>query len=194
MSSPRRWTGGATPLWSVTPPPPKVKKYDRLKIATGKGETLVIVSSGLQACLTHFVDKRTVPCTGEQDTCWLDHRDVGKPRYAGWLAVQIPNAGRVYLLSLTPVAVSVEPRLQEKDRVLRGLTIRVWRSGNNERTEMHCKLQLDVPRVVELPVEPDLRYCIERMWAAEDRVAREAFKGKGLYGRAFAANGNNESK
>jgi len=169
MSAPRRWTGGTAPRWSATPPTPRVKKYERLKIFVAAGETVVVVSSKLEECLTHFVDSRTVPCTGEQGKCWLDHCLVGNPRYAGWLAVKLPTASKVYLLSLTPVAVAIEPRLREPDRDLRGLTLRVWRLGNSERTELHAALKLEVPRVADLPQEPDLRFCLERMWGAKDR-------------------------
>jgi hypothetical protein len=187
MSAPRRWTGGPAPQWSATPPPPKVKKFERLKILTGKGETLVIVSNRLEETLTHFVDSRTVPCTGEQGVCWLDHRDVGNGRYAGWLAVKFSNASKVWLVSLTPVAVATEKRLRDPNLDLRGLTIRLSRSGNHERTEMHARLLMDLPRVDVEVDPPDLRYCVERMWAAEDRPPFKPSAGKGIFGRALAA-------
>lgn len=187
MSGKIRWTGGPAPLWSCTPPPPRVKKYERFKVDPGPGQQLVIVSGHLEETRTHFVDQRTVPCTGDDGTCWVDHRAVGNPRYCGWLAVKLPRVSRVYLLSLTPVAVAIEPRVRDASRDLAGLTLKVWRVGNHDRSEMHAALQLDVPRVAELPPTPDIRFCLERMWAAEDRPVSKARPVAGRMQRAFAA-------
>jgi len=169
MSDPRRWTGGVQPLWSVTPPPPRVRKYDRLKIWPGPGETVVIVSNKLDETLTHFVDGRSQPCTHQPGPCIYDHALVGVPRYEGWLAVLTPKNRKVHLLSLTAVAVAVEPRLRDACLDLRGLVLQVWRINESIRGEMHAKLNSDLARVQELPPVPDVRFCVERMWAANDR-------------------------
>lgn len=184
MSGVRRWTGGPAPLWSCPPPPPRVKKYERLLIGPGPGQSLVIVSSALEETRTHFVDRRTVPCTGDQGQCWLDHAQVGKPRYSGWLAVKFPTIRRVYLLPLTPVAVAKEPRLRDRAFDLAGLTLKVSREGNHDRSEMTAGLLLDVPRVTDLPQCPDVRFCLQRMWAAEDRPADKQRAAEGLIARA----------
>jgi hypothetical protein len=187
MSSPRRWTGGVAPLWSVTPPPPRVKKYERLPILPGPGVSVVIVSSRIEETRTHYVDSRTVPCTGDDDQCWLDHRQVGNPRYCGWLAVALPKFTKVWLLSLTKVTVAVESRLRNEALDLRGLTIKVWRTGNHERSELHAALQLDTPRAEKVPECPDVRFCVERMLAGADRAKTPEGKGLGVFGRAFSA-------
>lgn len=187
MSSPRRWTGGVAPLWSVSPPPPKVKKYERLRILPGPALSVIVVSPRIEETRTHFVDLRTAPCTGADGQCWLDHRVVGNPRYCGWLAVKLSTSSKVWLLSFTPVSVSVEPRLRDAAHDLAGLTLKVWRVGNSERSEMQAKLMLDVPRVENLPECPDVRFCVERMWAGQGAPKQPGGSGSGPMSRAFAA-------
>ena len=187
MSGKLRWTGGPAPLWSCPPPPPRVKKYDRLKIGVGPATEVVIVSSRLEETRTHYVDARTVPCTGDVETCWVDHRDHGAPRYSAWLAVKFPKINPVWLLSLTPVAIAIEPRLRQQDLDLAGLTLKVWRIGGHERSEMHALLLVDGQRVPNLPTAPDIRFCLQRMWAAEDRPARMRSANPGPVQRAAVA-------
>lgn len=169
MSDPRRWTGGVAPLWSVTPPPPRVRKYDRLKIWPGPGETVVIVSNRLEETLSHYVDGRSQPCTHAPGPCSYDHALVGAPRYEAWLAVLIGSTRKVNLLCLTGVAIATESRLRQPGFDLRGLTLQVWRITSSIRGEMHARLKMDIPRVEQLPPVPDVRFCVERMWAANDR-------------------------
>lgn len=187
MSTLRRWTGGPAPLWSCTPPPPRVRKYEVLKVLPGKATELVIVSSALVETRTHQVDRRTQPCTGEQGQCWVDHSHVGSPRYGAWLAVKYPNLIRVWLVRLTAIAVGTEPRLRDKALDLAGLTLRVWRLGNTEWTEMNAKLLTELPRATVLPECPDVRFCLTRMWSADDRSTPIGRAEQGLFQRAHAA-------
>jgi hypothetical protein len=169
VNTPKRWDGRARPRWDYLPPAPKVRKYDRVRVLPGKPQRYVIVSTCVEEIGTHFVDLRTVPCTGEQGACWLDHSQVGKPRYTAWLAVKSLPTHRVYLLPLTAVAVSVEPRLRDSSLNLRGITISVWRTGLTERSEMHAKLHAEIERVDVTSECPDVRFCVERLLEASDR-------------------------
>jgi len=189
MSAKRRWTGGPAPLWSCPPPPPRVRKYPRLKILPGPATELVIVCSRLEETRTHHVDGRTAPCTGEQGVCWVDHAEVGGPRYCGWLAVKYRQLEAVHLLPLTPVAVAVEPRLRDHAIDLRGLTLKVWRKGIHERSEMNAVLLVDVERAIRLPEPPDIRFAVQRMWEAEDRPKSTQRSAAGIIARALAAQG-----
>lgn len=189
MSGKRRWTGGPAPLWSCPPPPPRVRKYPRLKILPGPATELVIVSSRLEETRTHHIDGRTAPCTGEQGQCWVDHAECGGPRYVAWLAVKFGALEAVHLLPLTPIAVAVEPRLRDAGVDLRGLVLKVWRKGNHERSEMNARLLVDGERVLSLPECPDVRFAVRRMWEADDRPKSGQRATAGILQRAMMAQG-----
>lgn len=159
------------PTWGVSPPPPKIRKYDRIRIVNSTPVKLVIVSNHLEELNTHFHERRTVPCTEGAGACWLDHQLVGKPRYGAWLAVCYPNSLKTCLLRLTACALAVEARLRDKCLILRGLELEVWRQGNHEKEEMQCRLYVDRPRAEKLPNPIDVRYAVERMLDADDRAA-----------------------
>jgi len=169
MSEVRRFPSGCAPVWGATPPPPRVRKYERMHVYDTKVTRVVILSAGLVETFTHYCDKRTTFCTGPQAGCWLDHAVVGKPRYHGFLAVQAEKLPITQLLDLTAVAVSVEPRLRILAGDLRGRFLEVWRLRNFERAEMHCRLVDDVPRRQDLHPCPDVAFLVERMIRAEDR-------------------------
>jgi hypothetical protein len=187
MATPVRWTRQCAPVWGEPPPPPKIRKYERLQIYPGKNPPLIIVSASLHELRTHFVDKRTVPCTEGSGKCWLDHTVVGKARYGGWLAVRHPSSPKTVLLCLTPVAVAVEPRLREMVGQLRGLTLHVWRLGDNLRSEMNARLDLGVHRLEDLAPEPDVRFMVERMMAADDRPDKKNREKYGAFSQATGA-------
>lgn len=169
MSEVRRFPPGCAPIWGASPPPPRVRKYERLHVYDTKVTRVVILSAALVETFTHFADKRTTFCTGPQSGCWLDHAVVGKPRYHGFLAVQHEQLPITQLLDLTSVAVNVEPKLRAWAGDLRGRFVDVWRLRNFERAEMHCRLVEDVPRRGELHPCPDVAFLVERMIRAEDR-------------------------
>jgi hypothetical protein len=169
LKNPIRHQGHLAPIWGEPPPPPKVRKYERFLVYPGKQPPIIIVSSELHELKTHYVDGRTVLCTQHDGPCWLDHKIVGNFRYGGWLAIRHPSSPKSCLLCLTPVAVTLEPRLRDMRGDLRGLTLHVWREGNHIRSEMQARLLLDVPRVQELAPEPDVKFAVMRMLQAADR-------------------------
>lgn len=188
MPTTRERAYGVKPCWGATPPPPKVRKYERIRIVNSTPVKLVIVSSQLEELHTHYHERRTVPCTEGAGPCWLDHQLVGKSRYGAWLAVCYPGSIKACLLRLTGCALAVEPRLRDKQLNLRGMTLEVWRQGNHEKEEMQARLLVKEPLAEKLSNPIDVRYAVERMLDADDR--QQPYKGKrerGLYASAFAA-------
>jgi hypothetical protein len=169
MHTPRRWQRQAAPLWDATPPPPRVKKYETLRVTSSTPLDLLIVNDRLEETWTHYVDSRTTFCSGPRSGCWLPHEGTGKPRYGAWLAVQTAKVNVTYLLRLTAVAVTTDDRLRQLAGQLRGMQLRVWRIHNYESAEMHCKLMVDAARIEPKLPSPDVRYCVERMIEADDR-------------------------
>jgi hypothetical protein len=169
MSEPRRWHGQAAPIWGATPPPPRVRKYERLRVIACKPLDLFILNEQLEETWTHFVDDRTVFCTGPHEGCWLDHSTTGNARYGAWLAVQPFGSRDAFLLRLTGTAVTIELRLRELKGHLRGQHLQVWRKHGTEKSEMQCRL-MPTPQMPDwLHNAIDVRYCVERMVKADDR-------------------------
>jgi hypothetical protein len=169
-----------------------VRKYERLKVHPGKALDLVILSEQLESLKTHHVDNRTVPCTLDSGKCWLDHALVGKERYGGWLAVKHPLSQTPYLVCLTAVAVAIEPRLKEFKDQLRGLTLKLWRIGNHDRSEMNARLFPELGRATDLQPCPDVRYLVERMMLGDDRHDGANARKYGTMSTAFRALGGTE--
>jgi hypothetical protein len=165
-----RWQRQAAPIWDAQPPPPRTRKYELLRVVGTAPVEVVILNNQLEETWTHYVDRRTVFCTGPHADCWLNHAEVGRPRYGAWLAVRELRNRKTQLLRLTSVAVSVEPRLRSIRGYLRGQKLQVWRVGGYEGSEMHCRLVDDVVEPAVLLPSPDVRFCVERMLAADDRA------------------------
>lgn len=170
MTAPRRWHGQAAPVWTASPPPPRVRKYERLRVIGSTPMDLYILSAQLDQTWTHYTDDRTVFCTGPDTGCVFDHSTTGNARYGAWLAVQPFKTNDTYLLRLTSVAVTIEPRLLTLQGHLRGQHLRVWRKHGHEKSEMQCRL-MPTPLAPDfLRPEIDVRFCVERMISADDRA------------------------
>ena len=185
MPSIRRFPSGCAPVWGATPPPPRVRKYDRLHVYDTKIVRVVILSDRLAETWTHYVDKRTTFCTGPHGGCWIDHAAVGKPRYHAFLAVQLPQLPVTQLLDLTSTAVHCEAKLRLLDGDLRGRCLEVWRLRNYERAEMNCRLVEKEPRRTDLHPCPDVAFLVERMIRAEDRADDRNKASRGHWARAM---------
>lgn len=170
MSDRVRWQRQTAPIWGAVPPPPRLRKYPLVEVVGTQATELVIISDHLEETWTHFVDGRTVFCSGPEKGCWLDHALCGKPRYGAWLAVLLKKIRVTHLVRLTSVAVAVEPRLRERRGQLRGLALDVWRIGAFKGSEMNAKIGELVPEALLLPPPPDVRFCVERMLEAKDRA------------------------
>lgn len=187
MDHARKSARGPAPCWGATPPPPRVRKYDRLNVVNSTVLKLIVVSNQLEELNTHFWERRTVACTEGKEPCRYDHQLTGKPRYGAWLAVAHPGLLKTCLLRLTAVAVGVEPRLRDRRIDLRGMYLEVWRVGSHEQTEMHARLLADVPRAERVPPVIDVRFAVERMLEAESRPEGAKNRNTGMMQRAFAA-------
>src|SRR5947209_18105429 len=108
MQSPR--ARGPAAVWDVPLPEQRVRKWDQRYVVNREGEDVVILSDRVETLCTHFWQGRTRVCSQTPETpCWLDHRETGAPRFAGWIAVSYPGRKKVWLLRLTEVALRHEP-------------------------------------------------------------------------------------
>jgi hypothetical protein len=170
-----------------------MRKYELLHVPNTKIVAVRIVNSRLEEIGTHFVDRRTVPCTGPDGACQFDHRLVGGPRYGGWLSVVFDGKRKTHLLRLTAVAVATEARLRDPKLDLRGLLLNVWRLEGFERSEMQARLFPVDRKVDDLPPAIDLRQAVERMLGAEDRPPEKPAASRGYFGRSADAQKGGQS-
>jgi hypothetical protein len=170
MSEQVRWSRAKRARWGVAPPLLATPYWSRFTVESADAELFIILSHHVEETATHFIDGRTVGCTGEQGVCWIDHVLHGGGRYECWLAVFSPKFKRNYIINLTKVAVAQEPRLRLADEDLRGLTLSVSRRYHGRRAPMRCNLRGDPRHAGNLDPAPDLRVLVERLWAAEDRA------------------------
>jgi hypothetical protein len=176
MSTPRRWRAQSAHIWDRTPHSPRTIHYERIVPLSRERLHVTILNEQLEETWTHFIDGRTVFCTGTIDPvtgqvrdCWLAHQETGRERYGGWLAVLLRGSYKPHLLRLTSVAVSVEARLRQSRGLLRGRHLEVWRLYDSKGAPMHCRLLDQVTDPAELVPPPDVRYQVAHMIAAEDR-------------------------
>jgi hypothetical protein len=163
---------GPAPVWDVPLPVQRPRKYDQLYVVNKSGHDVLIVSSSVLTTQTHFWRGRTHFCSERPDKpCDLDHRETGRPRFAGWIAVVFPGQKKIYALRLTEAVFRHEPRLLTLQGSLRGRLLHVWREGETEWSEMFADLAQDAP-VESLPADPDLRFAIGHMVFADDRSDR----------------------
>jgi hypothetical protein len=175
---------GPAPVWDVPLPVQQARKYDQLYVVDKDGHDVLIVSSRVLTTQTHWWRGRTHFCSERADKpCDLDHRETGRPRFAGWIACCFPGHKKVFMLRLTEAAFRHEPRLLGLEGHLRGRLLRVWREAPFEWCEMFADLSPAAP-VESLPAEPDLRLAIAHMVYADDRHDRQAKNNEGPFKRA----------
>lgn len=187
--------GSARPcaVRAVSVPRPRCKKWPVIDVPDKVPIRLQIVNAQAFDTFTHWAGK-TVACTApDADRCWLDHKEVGAPRYYLFVACVELGLEKVHLCRLTMKAVDEEPRLRDEDLDLRGLELHAWREWNYDHSEMHARLFVHGPRRVELPPEIDLEFAVNRLLQAPRRnVSGEPAK-PGPMARALAATKRRES-
>lgn len=164
------------PNWVTAPPPRRFRRIPQVRVVSKEPMEFIIVSDQLTELDTHFVDGRTVYCTGDVNTCPHSHAVHGDRRYYAWLAVQRDERGELLLLRLTGPAVDAEPALRTPGESLRGKRLHVWRVKGWEGSEMRCYLLPEAPLDCRLREAPDMRAYVRHMIEATDRPAhrREA--------------------
>lgn len=159
------------PNWVTSPPARRFRRLPQLRVVSKEPLEVIIVSDGLTELDTHFVDGRTVYCTGDVNTCPHPHATHGDRRYYAWLAVQLDERSDLHLLRLTGPAVEAEPALRSPGQSLRGLRLHVWRTKGWEGSEMRCYLLPEVALDCRLCEAPDMRSYVRHLIEADNRPA-----------------------
>lgn len=150
-------------------PRPKRPCYDHLRIEPEKEYKLILLSQRLTCVLVHAVEGRTLPCTGDRETCWLSHAEYGT-RWQAWaFAIEDFKPSRLRMVTLTPVTVDMEPRLLDQGEDLRGRRLTLRRADRRIRSRLCGSVDWISKAPYKLPLAPDLLDQLGVLWAAPDR-------------------------
>lgn len=137
---------------------------------SGETLTLICVSQRVEGVWLHWIDGRTIPCTGADDGCpYHDRPREGELRWKGYFpAVKSVGAGLVYG-EITEEAWKGAPLLRQLSDAnqLRGVRIAMARLRGGERRPVRVGLPFAdqvIPRIVLLPECPDVRAALAVLW------------------------------
>ena len=122
-------------------PPRSLPVGKIVQVNPGTPQGYWILSPRHVGVVTHFIDRRTMPCTATQidgSDCHVDHAQTSC-RWQGWLAVQKQGMPEAWFLSLTAAAYRRCLDLQDGSD-LRGKYIKVGRIGERRLSQMYCKI------------------------------------------------------
>jgi hypothetical protein len=144
-------------------PPPEDRKF--VPIISPKGSESVrgiIVSHRMYGVWTHYLERRTVPCTGHQGLC-QECEDKVPRRWKGYVGIWLPGACRYAIAEITADAARHCPDIKAKGCNLRGCLIRVFRIGAHKNAP--CRVELaPPPKASIVPREFDVQMSLYRIW------------------------------
>lgn len=149
---------------------PRIKRpfYEHYKVTPERNHQLVILSSRLECVLTHAVDSRTQPCTGEGENCHVSHVKHGI-RWQGWLWVREAGAKAIRTVTLTPGTMADVPDLLNPSIDFRGRKLTLWRKDRRLRSMLRGRLDDSFWALDYLPEVPSMMSHLVGLWSAPPR-------------------------
>jgi len=130
------------------------------------------LSDELLTVMTHWHDRRTVPCTGPDAGCICGVLQVSHNRY-GYLAAWDDDATRLCIVEVTANAVrESRTSLDLLFESLRGRRMKLFRRGNNWNSPILVEPAIWKEPSCELPPAFDLREALSRIWHAPRKPRR----------------------
>lgn len=158
-----RWQpnpGDRDPLWvPILAPKP------------GSPVSVWVVSQEIVGVVTHWLDRRTRPCTGPRDECEGCLRKAAF-RWKGYLGVWCAGPGRYALAELTKHAVATCPALRKKEPQLRGKRLILRRAGGANNAAVSAEVT-EAPFGPGLPPDFNIRRALCITWYGDDGTAYE---------------------
>jgi len=134
-----------------------------LTVGPGRPVNVWVLSRRICGVLTHFWQGRTVPCTGIDGECSVDHSRTST-RWQGWLAVQKVYQSRVYMVALTEGCLRDCPPLVAADGELRGWHLVLGRRSDCPRSKLVANMGMEGCDFSKLLPEPDVTLFLARLW------------------------------
>lgn len=123
---------------------------------------LIIVGPELRGVYTHFVDKRTRPCTVKEGNCIECGRNFPR-RWKGYVAGYDPNRSRYALGEVTAEAFRKCPQLELQKGQLRGMRIRIERINAHNNAPCRASLSPGIQGAF-IPEPFDIATALYRVW------------------------------
>lgn len=184
--------------WADNPGPERFKMFPIYNPTPDRPVNVIILSDKITGVYIHYYDRRTRPCTRLEGRCHGCEIAVDR-RWKAYLAAFDPIKGRLCIAELTREAVEKCPSLTTLNGRLRGLHLRLDRTGQSRNSRVQAKVYERTSTPDNMPAPFALREALERVWfegrrGAEDKperdqVAEEQAADRELVREAFTPKG-----
>lgn len=154
------------PARQDAPQGPKSTGPDLATVIPGRSADYICLTHRVLGVLVHYVDGRSAPCAGLHGACKIDHAS-NKPRWQGWLGVQIRPFHPVQFLPITVGAIASNPLLLDQRYSLRGSTLQARRAGSTSNTRCLVYFGATFYEGKAIAYAPDIRTFLARLWRLE---------------------------
>jgi len=163
------------PAWQDEPPPQTEFAGIRL-IRTPPGRELVgvITSDHITGCPTHYVHRRTTPCTGTSCTHCLDGL---QPRWHGYLSIRSMYSETQYVLELTALAAAPIQEYLRRHGTLRGARLHAKRVGDKPNSPVQTTVSPNDTDLRTLAPEVHMRRYLATLWSLTNNGQPHSTKG-----------------
>lgn len=145
------------------PPPPDHRLFVRQFIPPASHTTLMVaIHQHVLGYNVHFLDGRTVPCTGTPSTCEGCRRLIA-PRWEGYLGIVLLPSRSVRVLKITVGAWRNCSAMSSRQGQLRGLEVQATRMGQRNNSPLRLRLAQGRPDI-ELPPPWPMQETLARLW------------------------------
>jgi len=151
------------PAWNDRPPPPTEFAGIRLiRVSPTRDLVGIITSHKLTGCPTHYVHRRTQPCTGANCVHCLDGL---QPRWHGYLSIRSPYSETQYVVELTSLAAGPVADYQDRHGDLRGARLHAKRSSPKPNSPVQTEVLPHDTDLRTLPNEVNMRKYLTMLWS-----------------------------
>lgn len=151
--------------WAPTPAADRVKHVPIISPRPHQTLYMVITTEQVMGVETHWIEQRTTPCMQEVGDCRGCTAGLAK-RWKGYLGGADLSTGRLGIIEVTLGAWEHCPRLQERDKSLRGLIAKLYRRGTKRNSPAFIELQAPTKNIL-LPPFPDLARQLRIIWGLQ---------------------------
>jgi hypothetical protein len=123
----------------------------------------VIICPALVGVELHYYDNRSRPCMKHVLPCEGCERHIDL-RWKGYLGCWDRGKGRLFLAEVTREAYDRMPLFEQYKGRLRGMTIRLDRTGQSKNSRVSAKLAVWAGPAHELPPVFNMQEALERIW------------------------------
>lgn len=151
-------------VWDDKPPREAAAfAFDLIRTPTKGKLSGTVTSDNLLGTWTHFRERRTRPCQG--DDC--PHcKDGISRRWHGWLTMILLKLNNHVILEVTAQAAERILKWKEDHKSLRGVTVHLWRPQETANGRIAVYLEHRAVDLDKLPLAPNLHEALLFIWGA----------------------------